>query len=239
VNHAGVMMGLAAASYLLGAVPFGFLIARARGVDIRSVGSGNIGATNVFRTLGKACGIATLLCDCLKGFIPAYVFPQLARCSGADCGPSLSVLCGCLAVAGHNWPVFLRFRGGKGVATTAGALLGIAPLAATGGLVAWVAMLLTTRYVSVASMAAAITIAAVAWVQHAFASAPGVLVPCALTGLAALAIWRHRGNIRRLADGTENRFDFRKKRGAVKDEGAENGLHHGGTEAQRGRGETR
>ncbi len=219
MNGAYITVAFAAASYLLGAVPFGFLIARARGVDIRTEGSGNIGATNVFRTLGKTCGIVTLAFDCLKGFVPAFVFPQLARCAGVDGGQSLSVLFGCLAVAGHNWPVYLRFKGGKGVATSAGALLGIAPLAVLVGLVAWMGALLATRYVSVASIVAAVAIAGAAWVQRTVTATSGVLVPCALTGLAVLAVWRHKGNIKRLVNGTENRFDFRRKRGAV-DHGA-------------------
>ncbi len=212
MKYAGVTLAFAAASYLLGAVPFGFLIARARGTDIRTVGSGNIGATNVFRTLGKTWGILTFACDCLKGFVPAFVFPLLARCTGNECGPTLPVLCGCLAVVGHNWPVYLRFKGGKGVATSAGALLGIAPLAVAVGLVAWVVLLLTTRYVSVASITAAVVIAGAAWVQRAVTSAPGILAPSALTGLAVLAVWRHKGNIKRLLNGTENRVNFGKRR---------------------------
>ena len=217
MRHTGTMVAFAAASYLLGALPFGFLIARMRGVDIRTVGSGNIGATNVFRTLGKTWGILTFLCDCLKGFLPAFVFPHLARRAGIECGAALPVLYGCLAVIGHNWPVFLRFRGGKGMATSAGALLGIAPAAMAVGLVAWIGVLAATRYVSIASMAAAAATAAASWALHSFSSTPGILVPCALTGLAVLAVWRHKGNIGRLIKGTENRFAFRRKRSEQED----------------------
>ena len=124
-----------ALAYLLGAIPFGLLIARANGVDIRKVGSGNIGATNVFRALGKKWGILAFTCDALKGFIPASLFPFLAKTIGAPGDDSvLSLVCACLAIAGHNWPVYLRFKGGKGVATSVGALIGLAPSAAGIGL---------------------------------------------------------------------------------------------------------
>ena len=122
-------------AYLLGAIPFGLLIARARGVDIRAVGSGNIGATNVFRAVGKGWGILAFACDALKGFIPVSVFPLLAKTLGAFDGDAvLPLVCACLAIAGHNWPVYLRFKGGKGVATSVGALIGLAPVAAGIGL---------------------------------------------------------------------------------------------------------
>ena len=202
-------------SYLLGAVPFGFLIARARGVDIRTVGSGNIGATNVFRCLGKKWGILTFVCDVLKGFIPAFVLPVLfAPPDAGDASALMPVICGFLAVAGHNWPVYLRFKGGKGVATTAGALLGIAPVPLALGIVCWIIVFTATRYVSVGSLAAALVIPASAWClafQHRFpALNHGPVVPAMLTVLGALVILRHRTNIRRLLNGTENRFEFGK-----------------------------
>ena len=126
---------LIAAAYLLGAVPFGLILSRLKGVDIRAVGSGNIGATNVFRSVSKGLGIATFVCDFLKGFVPAYVFPILGKMlSGSFQGSEIGILCGVAAIVGHNWPVYLKFKGGKGIATSAGVLLGIAPAAVGIGL---------------------------------------------------------------------------------------------------------
>ena len=199
-------------SYLLGSVPSGFLVARARGVDIRAVGSGNIGATNVYRCIGKGAGIFTFACDILKGLAPVALLP-LAAVHGAGLSPARSVavgiLCAAAAVAGHNWPVFLKFKGGKGVATSAGALLGLAPAAMGIGLCAWLLTFLLTRYVSVASIAAALAVSAAAWVLRADND---FLLPAALTLLAALVVWRHKPNLQRLAKGTENRFEFGRKK---------------------------
>ena len=151
-------------AYLLGAIPFGLLIARANGVDIRAVGSGNIGATNVFRALGKGWGILAFACDALKGFIPASVFPFLAKMLWAfDGGAVLPLVGACLAIAGHNWSVYLRFKGGKGVATGVGALIGLAPMAAGVGLLTWALVFVAKRYVSLASIAAAIMVAGAVW----------------------------------------------------------------------------
>ena len=219
-------------AYLLGAIPFGLLIARANGVDIRAVGSGNIGATNVFRAMGKGWGILAFSCDALKGFISASVFPLLAKTLWAlfscdalkgfisasvfpllaktlwafDGGAVLPLVCACLAIAGHNWPVYLRFKGGKGVATSAGALIGLAPMAAGAGLLTWALVFVATRYVSVASIAAAITAAGAAWFFYA---QTGILLPVVLTALCGLVIGRHKSNIQRLIHGSENRFEFK------------------------------
>ena len=194
-------------AYLLGAIPFGLLIARANGVDIRAVGSGNIGATNVFRAMGKGWGILAFSCDALKGFISASVFPLLAKTLRAfDGGAVLPLVCACLAIAGHNWPVYLRFKGGKGVATSAGALIGLAPMAAGAGLLTWALVFVATRYVSVASIAAAITAAGAAWFFYA---QTGILLPVVLTALCGLVIGRHKSNIQRLIHGSENRFEFK------------------------------
>jgi glycerol-3-phosphate acyltransferase PlsY len=200
----------AAAAYLLGAIPFGLLLARSRGVDIRTVGSGNIGATNVWRHLGRAWGITTLVLDAIKGFVPAFVFPRLAV-GLLGFGGALDLLglaCGVAAIAGHNWPVYLKFRGGKGVATSAGVLLGIAPLAVAAGLVVWLALFFTTHYVSVASMGAGLTVAAAGWVLYAGVSRA---LPVTLTLLALIVVWRHRSNIHRLRQRTESKSYMRKK----------------------------
>ena len=193
-------------AYLLGSVANGYLIARARGVDIRRVGSGNIGATNVFRSVGKPWGLLTFVLDALKGFLSAWLLPLLARrVVGFQGGTALALFCAALAIAGHNWPLMLGFRGGKGVATTAGAVLGVAPLLVAVGLLVWAAVFVTTRYVSVASMSASILMPVFAWVVR---PGGGWLLPTVLTAIGLVTVWRHRGNIRRLAAGTEHRFSF-------------------------------
>lgn len=187
---------LSVVAYLFGAIPFGLLVARSRGVDIRQQGSGNIGATNVFRVIGKGWGIFTFVLDAFKGFIPSFVFPRLAHLD-----PVWGVLFGIVAILGHSFPVYLKFKGGKGVATSAGMLLGVAPLAVGAGFVCWVLCLVLSRYVSLSSIVAAIAVAITVWIQD-----KGLVVNIALTVLALLVIWLHRANIKRLLNGTENRF---------------------------------
>ena len=200
------------ASYLLGAIPFGLIVARAKGVDIRKIGSGNIGATNVFRSVGKGLGIFTFICDMLKGSVTAFAFPLVATLLFAFPDEQkfpLALVCGCAAIAGHNWPIYLCFKGGKGVATSAGVLLGIAPGCVGIGIAVWIIVFVFSRYVSVASIIAAAAVGGSSWWLYL---KDGKLRPVALTVLAALAIWRHKSNIRRLINGTENRFEFRKKK---------------------------
>ena len=195
-------------SFLLGSIPIGFLLSRLKGVDIRAVGSGNIGATNVFRSVSKTLGIATFAGDALKGFAPAYVFPLLEQgLTGACPDSNIGLLCGCAAIIGHNWPVFLRFKGGKGIATSAGVLLGIAPAAVAVGLLSWIILFAVSRYVSLASIGAAIVVPAISWVLY---SRQGLLLPIMLTILGSIAVGRHKANIQRLMDGTEHRFRFEK-----------------------------
>ncbi len=206
-----IFAGTTLAAYLLGSVPFGYIVAKANGVDIRAVGSGNIGATNVFRSISKGWGLFTFACDFLKGLLPVLVFPMLAaRLGFAGSHDGLELLCGMGAIAGHNWPVFLHFKGGKGVATSAGAVLGIAPAAVGIGLAVWVTCFLVLRYVSLASMLAAVTIAIGAWIMGPVRNQSSVLVPTALSLMAVLIVLRHHANIKRLLSGTENRFNVRK-----------------------------
>ncbi|MDD5706779.1 MAG: glycerol-3-phosphate 1-O-acyltransferase PlsY [Kiritimatiellae bacterium] len=205
---------VALAAYLLGAIPFGLLVARLRGVDIRTVGSRNIGATNVFRCVGKGWGILTFLLDMGKGYAGAMVLPWLvSQCTGdAEAASSgLKLLGGAMAVAGHNWPVYLGFKGGKGVATSAGMLLGLAPAACGVALAAWIVVLLAGRYVSLASIVAAVVLAVTAWMPRFVTPGKWHLLPLALTLLAILAIARHHANIRRLMAGTESRFSLRRR----------------------------
>ncbi|WP_372806625.1 glycerol-3-phosphate 1-O-acyltransferase PlsY [Pontiella sp.] len=197
---------LAVAAYLFGAVPFGLLVAKTQGVDIRAQGSGNIGATNVFRVVGKGWGIFTFTLDALKGFIPAFVFPRLGALVVEGYSEDWGVLFGLVAILGHTFPVYLKFKGGKGVATSAGLLLGVAPLAVGVGFLCWLATVLISRYVSLASIVAALVCAATVWVQ----GDKGLVVNVALTLLAVLVVWLHRANVKRLLNGTENRFGKKK-----------------------------
>lgn len=197
----GVVWGVVA--YLLGATPFGLLVAKARGVDIRAHGSGNIGATNVFRVVGKGWGVFTFLLDALKGFIPAFFFPKLAQME-----PEWGVLFGIIAILGHSFSVFLKFKGGKGVATSAGMLLGVAPAVIGIAFVCWVVCLFASRIVSLASIVAALAVVIAVWVLD-----QGLVINSVLTVLALLVIWLHRANIKRLMNGTENRFGKKKEKG--------------------------
>ncbi len=206
------------AAYLLGAIPFGLLIGKARGVDVRTVGSRNIGATNVFRCVGARWGILAFACDMLKGFggVWCAALPLLwGAAVGADGGLLLRVLCGTAAMLGHIFPVWLGFRGGKGVSTALGLLLGVAPLAAGVGLGAWVLSFLASRYVSLASCLAAVVVGAMVWTPL-YATHP-LWFAILITILAALAILKHRANLARLAKGTENRFAFTAAQRAARD----------------------
>ncbi len=189
-------------SYLLGAVPTGFLIVRAlRGVDLRTVGSGNLGATNAARVLGARWFAVIFTLDFLKGLVPALLFGLLAqRALGAP--HEVRLLYGAAAIAGHVWPVYLRFRGGKGVATAAGAVTGIAPPAAGIAFVVFLLVFLPTRYVSLGSICAAVALPA------ASALLPGGGLDTTfflLAAIAALVVVKHRANIGRLLRGTETR----------------------------------
>jgi len=207
MNHIDGITILAA--YLTGAIPFGLLISKAKGMDIRQHGSGNIGATNVLRVLGKPLGITTFFLDAFKGFAPAFFFPSLAtQLNFAPANPGLlSVLCGAAAIVGHNFPVFLGFKGGKGVATSAGVLIGIAPMAALVGLGAWGLLFFAFRYVSLASILAALIVGISGW----FLYKGNTLLCSVLSVFAAMIILRHRTNMMRLLNGTESRFSKKPK----------------------------
>ena len=202
-------VGAGVVSYLVGAIPNGFLIARAKGIDIQKVGSGNIGATNVFRAVGKGWGILTFALDALKGFLPAKLLPLWASQAGVGVEVRvLALFCAMVAVAGHNWPVYLGFKGGKGVATSAGGLLGVVPAAVGIGFGLWVLVFAASRYVSLASIVAAAGTAAAGWFLYA---GEGLVVPVTLCVLGLVIVVRHRANVRRLLSGTEHRFERKKK----------------------------
>ena len=185
-------------SYLLGSIPSGYLAGRLQGVDIRAVGSGNIGATNVFRALGKTAGAIVLAADALKGFCACRFVPALFEAAPSE---NLRIAAGLSAILGHNYTCWLRFKGGKGIATSAGVLLGWMPWSLAIVLALWLLVFGITRYVSVASISAALALPFAAWLTHA---SPRMIVIATLVG--ALAIYKHRSNIRRLLNGTEHRF---------------------------------
>ena len=213
-------------AYLLGSIPTGYMVAKARGIDIRKTGSGNIGATNAMRVLGKPAGIFVLLMDAAKGYIackilPPIIFDLLTPPSSGlamffqtepdDIQTRFFVIAGICAVLGHNYTCWLKFKGGKGIATTAGVYLALAPWAVLVALIVFVLAVALTRYVSVGSIAAAVALPLTVWILS-----PQKLLLCVVTtALAALAIYKHKSNIQRLRAGTENRLG-QKKSGETK-----------------------
>lgn len=190
-------------AYLLGSVPYGFLAGKLRGVDLRREGSGNIGATNALRVLGKPWGITVFFLDFLKGWLPLFVAAQL--------GVSEPILVGMavLVIVGHNFPVWLGFRGGKGIATSAGVILGLFSwMVLIASILAWCLLFFTTRYVSLGSIAASLMLTismAVLW----FLGMTSTLLLGVASLMTVLALLRHRSNISRLLAGTESRFQRR------------------------------
>jgi len=228
-------------AFLCGSIPFGWLFGKCKGIDIRQHGSGNIGATNVWRVLGKSCGIPCFLLDVLKGVIPTVLAISLIRFEGQPLGLSipqllphayqfpaaqqftaqmLVVLTGLLSILGHNYSPWVGFKGGKGIATSAGVVIALMPAAIVILVIIWALLFFTTRYVSVASIGAAIALPlmthlgarfhhlnndpaqptlweAGTWNKPLFAFS---------VVIALLAVWKHRSNIQRLRNGTENRF---------------------------------
>ena len=207
-------------SYLLGSIPTGFLVAKAKGVDIRSVGSGNIGATNVFRILGKAAGIFVLTADAVKGalavgLLAPLIYSEFVRPLPTGAAPAsfltfsqnggLLVVAGIFAILGHNYTCWLKFKGGKGIATTAGVFAALAPAAFGIALAAWLVVFAASRYVSLASIVAAVALPLAVWL-----TGNGGLLNGAAAALGALAIYKHKANIERLLAGTENRIGTKK-----------------------------
>jgi len=185
-------------AYLLGSIPSGYVLGKLSGVDVRQAGSGNVGATNVARAVGKRQGVLTLLADVLKGMAPVAIglWMQLQ--------PETIAMVASAAFLGHLYPIFLEFRGGKGVATGLGALLIIAPMATMLLVGVFVAVAFPTRLVSLSSIIAAALAPLVLWM---FFQPPAIVWMGAF--LAAMIVWRHRGNIQRLRAGTEPRFGAR------------------------------
>lgn len=232
-------------AFLLGSIPFGLIIANLKGVDIRAHGSGNIGATNVLRVIGKKYGITCLILDALKGYLPVLLAKNLILIAGKGHlelfgpvalhlteseqlkGQLFHVITALCAVLGHNYSPWVGFKGGKGIATSAGVLIGLMPFGIVLLILVWVLLFLTTRYVSVASIGAAVALPLIthigARIHHVNPKDPKsptlweagtwnkpLFVFTVI--IAALAVWKHRANIQRLMNGTENRFTPKSKK---------------------------
>jgi glycerol-3-phosphate acyltransferase PlsY len=190
--------------YFVGSIPFAFLLSRQRGIDLRRAGSGNIGASNVLRTTGVRAAVLAMVLDGVKGTIAVLVAQLLSA------GALAAVIAAFASVVGHVYPIWLRFRGGKGVATAAGAFAMLAPEALGIASCVFLIAVVATRFISVGSIAGALTLAIVA----SFSDAPGV-VAIGATGCAVIIIYRHRENLARLAAGTERRIGQRIVNGSV------------------------
>src|SRR5213080_2018811 len=195
-------------SYLLGSIPFGYLAGRIARIDIRNCGSGNVGATNVIRTLGKGYGYPVFALDFLKGFGAVKISIMIVTGGQSEWNsPEMfGIVAAISSVLGHSFPVWLGFKGGKGVATSAGALFGLAPVAALVGAAVWILTFAVTRYVSVASVVAAAVLPPIILIMTWLRQTAGKSLFYSSVCLAAVVIWRHRSNLSRLLRGTETRF---------------------------------
>ena len=189
-------------AYLIGAIPFGFLIGKMRGVDVRTVGSKNIGATNVFRTVGKKWGLLAFFCDVMKGFLPALLASSLVP------HPSSLPLCVAIAcVVGHMLTPYMRFKGGKGVATAFGALIALMPATVGMAFALFAVVFACSHYISLSSCTAATALAIAVWIPFVDHAGYHDLPLCILVSLiAAFIVWKHRSNIGRLVRGEENKI---------------------------------
>jgi glycerol-3-phosphate acyltransferase PlsY len=208
----------AALGYLLGSFPTGYLVGRWYGLDIRAHGSGNIGATNVARVVGRKPGFLVFICDALKGWLAVRAACLLVWCALPAAGGALNffalsptcdafagVVAAIACILGHNFPIWLGFRGGKGIATTTGVLLGLMPAAVAISALVWAAAFFALRYVSLASLLAAATLPLTVGLFW-WAGDANIALFCFSLAATALAFWRHRSNIQRLLEGTEPRF---------------------------------
>jgi glycerol-3-phosphate acyltransferase PlsY len=190
-------------SYLVGAIPFGYIIAKLwKGIDIREHGSKNIGFTNVLRTVGAVPGIIVLILDIGKGLASILIFARLGELN-LDILP---VLCGVAAIIGHNWTIYLKFKGGKGIATTIGVFIALAPMATLISLVVWVITVLITRYVSLGSILFVICLPIVIFAGQIVGRDYTISLLLAAALVAIMAIYKHRSNIGRLLNGTEKKI---------------------------------
>jgi glycerol-3-phosphate acyltransferase PlsY len=204
MDYAAVVIG----SYLIGSIPFGLLLGKLRGVDVRQTGSGNVGATNVLRAAGKKVGAAVLVCDVLKGAAAVFI----ARYTIGT--PAAEMAAGIAAVVGHDWPVFIGFRGGKGVATAAGALFVMVPIAAAAAIGVFLLVAAASRYASVGSLVGSSSGLVLVGAFLASDRVEPVQYVIYTAAVVALIFLRHRENISRLLSGTESRFGKRDEEGA-------------------------
>jgi glycerol-3-phosphate acyltransferase PlsY len=203
-----IVLAVCALGYLFGSFPAGYLAGRLAGVDIRTLGSGNIGATNVLRVLGKRWGYPVFILDAFKGFAAVRLTFFLVKClpTAQPYAEYLAILTAMMCIVGHSFPVWLRFKGGKGVATSAGALFGLMPFAVPVIILIWIIVFETTRYVSVASIAAAVSLPIVVGLFLRWKFLEGTALFYFSLLIALLVLWRHRSNFSRLLNGTEQRF---------------------------------
>ena len=195
-------------SYLIGSIPWAFILGKLKGIDIRKHGSGNVGATNARRVLGKKIGILCFFLDFLKGFLPLKSFLILCEKNILDISSDYAfIIVAFSVIAGHIWPIYLKFKGGKGVSTMAGILLATAPISLLIGGIIWTIIFYTFRYVSLASILAAITLPISAFIlsKYEIDKLSNTMLTV-LLALALLIIIKHKSNIARLIKGTENRF---------------------------------
>ena len=195
-------------SYLLGSIPFGYLAGRLQGIDIRQAGSCNVGATNVVRLLGKRYGYPVFALDVLKGFAAVKISMLMAtgRPPEWNSPEIFGILAAMSSVLGHLYPPWLKFKGGKGVATSAGALLALTPVSTLIGVAIWITVFWLTRYVSLASLTAAVVLPIVILVVSSPDQNKRKPLVCSSICVAAVVVWRHRSNLSRLIRGTEPRF---------------------------------
>jgi len=198
-------------SYLMGSIPTAAIAGRLRGVDLRSEGSGNLGATNALRVLGPSVGVPVLAIDLAKGAAAVLLVSQLPGAADQLGTGGIRLACGVAAIVGHILPLFAGFRGGKGVATACGVFLAMAPMATGACVVLWLVLVLVTRYVSVGSIAAAAFLPLAVQLEARLRDMPQPVPLVVAAGVVAIfVVVRHRPNIRRLVVGTENRFHFRR-----------------------------
>jgi len=199
-------LAVAVGAYLIGSLPSGYIVGRINGVDLRKVGSGNIGATNALRVLGKKWGYLVFAADILKGALSVALADIFSRQIAPDHVTMAKILAAIFVVLGHNFPVWLGFKGGKGIATSAGIMIAMFPIwVFLCALVIWVSSFRLTRYVSVASILAAISLPVSTLVLALLGKCDWLLVAVAFA-MTTLAVWRHKSNIERLIAGTEKKF---------------------------------
>lgn len=207
MSETAVIALFVAGAYLVGGIPFGFLIGKARGVDVRTVGSKNIGATNVYRTVGREWGFLAFFCDFLKGLLPVLVARWFVALGGDGTAATadLAVWTGLACVVGHTLTPYMKFKGGKGVATAFGMLMALVPWLVTVAFALFVATVWISHYISLGSCLAAAFMAVMIWIPTPLA-VPTLALKIVMTVLGLFVIFKHKSNIVRLAKGCENKI---------------------------------